>query len=467
MSTVQATAPESVVMNLAPHLFLSIALASVTVLAQTGAQPNERTNAQTDPSNTVPALPRLTAEEAVRLGLENNFSLSMVRDQTALATLNRQTGVGPFLPTASASATHSGEFDSDASPRTTVGVSANLQIFNGFQSTFAYRRLKVQETAAGLREQAAVETTVESILTSYYAVAQHKRQLAAIREALAVSEERARLARARLEVGAGSRLEQLQSQADLNADSSALMSQETVLREAKMRLNALLARDAATAFDVPDTIPVEAGLPLDAWRDALPERNTTIREARAARQVSEFSVSEARGARLPTLNGGVGYSTAPEALNSSPSMGSPGSDAVTYNLNLSVPLFDGLRTRQSVGSSRIGLRQQETALRQTEQEIRSAFAEAEGRYASGLRQIALEERNLEVARLQAEAARERFRVGASSSLEFRDAQQRLLNAQGRLASVRQTVKQSELALKRLAGVLATPLSSLSPASPEN
>jgi outer membrane protein TolC len=397
--------------------------------------------------------PMLTAEEAVRVGLENNFSLSLIRDQTSLATLSRQTGIGPFLPTASANAGYSGKIDSGTPARTTVSVSANLQIFNGFQSTFAYKRLKVQETAATLRERAAVENTVESILTSYYGIAQQKLQLAAIREALAVSEERARLARARLEVGAGSRLEQLQSQADLNADSSALMSQETALREAKLRLNALLAREPAADFDVPDTIPVEPGLPMEFWRAGLPDNNTAIREARAEREASEFSVKEARGARLPSVTGGLDYSTAPDALNSGPSTGS---DAVTYSVRAELPLFDGLRTRQSIGASRIGLRQQETALRQTEQETRAAFAESEGRYTAGLRQIALEERNLETARLQAEAARERFRAGASSALEFRDAQQRLLGAQGRLASVRQSAKQSELALKRLAGVLAAP-----------
>src|SRR5690606_36889869 len=156
-----------------------------------------------------------------------------------------------------------------------------------------------------------------------------------------------------------------------------------------------------------------------------------------------------------TLSGGLGYSTAPDALNSAPVTGS---DAVTYSVNLSLPLFTGLRTRQSVGTARIALRQQETSLLQVEQDVRTEYAQAEGRYVSGLRQIALEERNIEVARLQAEAARERYRVGASSALEFRDAQQRLLTARVRLATVRQTAKQSELSLKRLAGVLATPVS---------
>lgn len=403
-------------------------------------------------------LPLLTAEEAVRLGLENNYALSLVRDQTALAVLNRQSGVGPFLPTASASASRGGELGTDTPARTTVGVSANLQLFNGFQSTFAYKRLKTQETAATLREEASVESTVESILSAYYEVARRKLELAALREALAVSQERANLADARQQVGAGSRLDFLQAQADLNADSSALMSQENTLRETRFRLNGLLARNPATPFDVPDTIPVESGLALEAWRTTLADRNLTMREARAQVRASGFALKESRGAYLPSLSGGLGYNTAPEALNTAPVSGS---DAVTYSLNLSLPLFTGLRTRQSVGSSRIALRQQETGLKQVEQEVFTDYAQAEGRYRSGLRQIALEERNIEVARQQAEAARERYRVGAASALEFRDAQQRLLDARVRLATVRQTAKQSELALKRLAGVLATPV------SPEN
>lgn len=406
-----------------------------------------------------PAAPLLTAEEAVRVGLENNFALALVRDQTDLATLNRQTGLGAFMPTASANASHGGEVGTDAPSRTTVGVGANLQIFNGFQSTFAYRRLKSQETAATLREQAMVETTVESILAAYYEVARQKLGVSAVREALAVSRERFALAEARERVGAGSRLEFLQAQADLNADSSALMSQENALREARFRLNGLLARAPETAFDVPDTIPVEPALAVEAWRASLADRNPTLREARAQREASEFSLKEARGAYLPTLTGGLSYNTAPEALNTTPVTSA--TDAVNYNLNLSLPLFTGLRTRQSVGTSRINLRRQETAVRQAEQEVLTDFAQARARYASGLRQIELEERNIEVARLQAEAARERYRVGASSALEFRDAQQRLLTARVRLATVRQTAKQSELALKRLAGVLATP------ASPEN
>jgi outer membrane protein len=409
----------------------------------------------------------LTSDEAVRLGLQNNYAIALARDQRDLAAGNRLAGIGPFLPTASASATHSGELHPGSGTSNSAGASVNLQLFNGFQSYYAYQRLKTQETAAGLQEQLAVESTLESILGSYYAIATQKRQIAALRDLLAVSRQRAALAEARLQVGAGSRLEQLQSQADLNADSSSLLSQEMSLREAKVRLNQLLARDPAEPFDVEDTIPVEPGLPVAAWRGRLLRNNTTLREARLQRSASETSLREARGGYSPTVSAGLAYRTSLDSLVNGGGAGTiTGSDALTYSVSLSVPLFDGLRTRQSVVGNRIGLRRQETLLRQSEEQVRADFEQAEGRYALGLRQIALEEGNLEVARRQAEAAQERFRVGSSSSLEFRDAQQKLLSAQSRLAAARQSAKLSELALKRLAGALAAPVPpSASPEKP--
>jgi outer membrane protein TolC len=404
------------------------------------------------------SLPLLTAQEAVRLGLQNNYSIILARDDRDLAAGNRLTGLSPFLPTASATATHNGELHPGSATQNSAGASVNLQLFDGFQSYFAYQRLKTQETAAGLREQMAVESTLESVLAAYYDIATQKRQMAALRDLLTVSRQRAALAEARLQVGAGSRLEQLQSQADLNADSSSMLSQEIALREAKVKLNQLLARDPSAPFDVEDTIPVEPVLPVTAWREGLPQHNTTLREARLQRSASESAVREARGGYSPTVSAGLSYRTSLDSLTQGGGLGSvTGSDALTYSVSLSVPLFNGLRTRQSVAGNRIALRRQETVLRQSEEQVRGDFDQAEGRYALGLRQIALEAGNLEVARRQAEAAGERFRVGASSALEFRDAQQKLLSAQSRLASARQSAKRAELSLKRLAGALVAPV----------
>lgn len=415
------------------HILL-LALLSATAASAVSAQ--------------APAAPLLAPEEAVRLGVEHNYSLSIARDQASIAVNNRKAGIGPFLPEVSASARHTGLIGESGTVNS-VGASANLLIFDGFQSYHSYQGLKAREEGARLQERQALETTVEGILSGYYAIAQQKLRLEAIRELLAVSEERARLAQARMEVGAGSRLEQLQALSDLNADSSSYLSQLTALREAKVRLNQLLARDPGLDFEVVDTIPLEAGVPAEAWRSALGENNTAIRLARTDRRSAESGLKQARGGYWPNVNAGLGYSTTPDALFDD----DMNEDMVSYSVSLSVPIFDRLRTRRDVGNARLGLRQSETRLKQRESETLGEFEQALGRHTFGIRQVTLEERNLEVSRLQAEAARERYRLGASSPLEFRDAQTRLLDSQVRLASARQETKAAELALKRLSGAL--------------
>ena len=392
----------------------------------------------------------LTPEEAVRVALKNNYSLSLSRDQTAEATVNRQSGIGPFLPGASASVNTSGALIDTVTHVTTVGASINWQIFDGFQSYHSYQRLKSSEKAAELQERFTIETTVESVLNGYYAVVLQKQLLTAIRELTGVAEDQAKLAQAKAEVGSGSHLDQLQAVATLNQDSSSLLSQEISLRQAKIQLNQLLARDPAMEFETIDSIPVENSLPVATWKNSLGYNNTSILQANAQRNAIASGLSQARGIWWPSLSAGIGYSTTPSALNSG---GTPAKSGTTYNVNLTVPLFDKLQAHQAVGDAKLELKQGETRLKLTEQNVRAEFEQDEQKYQSGLRQVDLETRNLEVAKLQAEAASERYKAGATTALEFRDAQRILLDARSRLINARQNTLQAELALKRLAGVM--------------
>ncbi|HLP41069.1 MAG TPA: TolC family protein, partial [Fibrobacteria bacterium] len=374
------------------------------------------------------AAPLLSLSEAVRLGLERNHDLSLARDDRETAENNRAAGIGPFLPEVGADAQLGGVFG-EKGTNSSLGASAGLILFDGFQSWHAYRRLRVQEEAAGHALRQEVEITLEAVMGGYYAIVQHKRRLEAIRELLAVSQERARLAQARMEVGAGSRLEQLQALSDLNTDSASWLGQQVALEESKLDLNRLLARGSGEEFDVEDTIPLEASLPVEAWKAGLRENNSAVLQARARRGASASGLKEARGAWLPDLNAGLKYSTTPDALAGNEVARK---DGVAWSFSLSVPVFDRLRTRRDVANAKVGLRQDETRLRQAEQAAEAEFERALARHKSGLRRVALEEGNLEVSRLQAEAARERYRLGASSPLEFRDAQTRLLDSRSRL-----------------------------------
>lgn len=389
----------------------------------------------------------LAPDEAIRQAVERNFGLSLSHGQRESATAARAGGVGQFLPSASASANVNGSF-SGGQPTASVGASAAWVVFDGLRNVNGYRRLQAQERAAGFQERLDLEDLLETVTVSYYDVVQLKQRLHAIEQQLAASSDRARLAQAKLEVGAGSKLEQLQALADLNQDSSTWLDQTLALRSAKVRLNQELARDPSLDFEVADSIPLDPALPLDAWRRELGERNASVAFARAQKGAAEAGLASARGLRLPTLSASAGYSAYPEALNPA---GVGGRDGATYGVNLSVPLFDRLSTPTTVKQARIEARSGATRVAQAESQATADFEVARRRYELGMTRIGLETRNLQVARLQAEAAQARYKLGASSPLEFRDAQTRLLDAEGRLITARQSAKQAEVALRRLAG----------------
>ena len=399
-----------------------------------------------------PAAETLGLDEAIRQAVAGNFDLSLSHDQREAATAARRGAAGQFLPSASANASSNGSV-ADGSPATTLGASATWVLFDGLRNFNGYRRLKAQERAATLQERLALEDLLETVVVSYYDVVQLKQRLHAIDQQLAASAERARLAQAKLEVGAGSKLEQLQALTDLNQDSSAFLDQTLALRSAKVRFNQELARDPAQDFEVADSIPLDADLPLDGWRQGLPGQNASVALARAQKSAADAGVAEARGRWLPTLSADLAYASTPEALNA---QGLAGRDGTTYGVNLSVPLFDRLATPTAVSQARIQARSGATRVAQAESQAVADFEVARRRYELATARIGLETRNLQVARLQAEAARERYKLGASSPLEFRDAQTRLLDAEGRLITARQSAKQAETALRRLAGNLVAP-----------
>lgn len=400
------------------------------------------------------AQPLLTSAEALRIAMRNNFSISLARDQTAGATVNRQSALGPFLPGISASANTSGNLTDSITRRTTVGVSANWQIFSGFQSYNAYQRAKSTERSAELQERSAIETTVESVLNGYYNVVLQKQLLAATRELLGVAQDQVRLAKINSEIGAGSKLDEWTSVASLNEDSSSFLAQETSLRQSKVLLNQLLARDPSLEFEVIDSIPLETGFSPEGLRASLPENNATLLQARAQKEAAASGLQQAKGQRWPSLDAGVDYSATPSGLNSSNTPGINDGNG-TYSVKLSVPIFDQLQTRQAVSVARLQLRSGETQVRQVEENVLGEFEVNRRKYLSGLQQVALEERNLEVSKLQAGAANEQFKIGKITALDLRAANQLLLGAQSRLVTARQNTRQSELALKRLAGKLVT------------
>lgn len=409
----------------------------------------------------------LTLQDAVRIGLENNFSIKIARNEAQIAANNATLGNSGFLPRIDASGARTFSVNDSRQQRadgrvedkkgansnsTTAGVSLNWTIFDGLNMFISYARYKEFSAVGLINAKAGTEDRIASIMSAYYNIVSIEQSINAIKNAIGISEERVRIAEDKLSIGSGSKLELLQAKVDLNADRSSLLRQQQNLSNAKISLNQLLGRNPSTEYIVKDTIVMEQKINREDITPNVRENNTELLTAERNRNIAALNLRGIKSQWFPKINAFVNY-------NYSKSTSEAGlllvneSRGFNYGLNFSFPLFEGFNTRRQIENARISLINSELQLSDITNRVEANLEQQFSNYSTGLEILQMEEENYDVARQNAAIALERFRLGSYSAIELREAQRAFLDAQSRLVSAQFNAKNSEIELLRLSGSL--------------
>lgn len=448
---------------------LAAALALLLLAPPLAAQTPLRTPAATDtlvlrapaldPDTT---LPLLTRQEAIARVLGENRALAIARLERAIAENDVTLGHAGFLPRVSLSAAQRrapGRADADGRPTPgtqTLDVTAGaaLTLFEGGARVTRLERFAALARLRALDEEALTEQLLADALVAYYDVGQQQARLGVLAEAVALSEERLRIAEQRRDVGAASELEVNRARVDLNADRAALLRQEAALAAAKARLARLLHLPETTAFRVEEADAPDPTLAREALEAALLAEAPTLRAARLAEEVAALDERAVRAEFLPRVDLTLGYAF---AELTDPLLRAGQAAGFTYGLTATIDVFDGFNRRRRLENAALRRAQQAAAREQSETALRTALEATYELYLRSLELVALEEENVEAARRNAAVALERFRLGAASSLELREVQRALIDAESRLVAARFEAKGTETDLRALAGQLRAAL----------
>lgn len=409
----------------------------------------------------------LTPEEALRIGLENNFGILLVRNDKAIAENNTTIGNAGMLPRINLSGSRNfsvndsrqefltGQVNERNNAHSQVfnyGAQLNWTIFDGFRMFRRYGQLKSLEKKAEMQELLAVEQTIQSIYNQYYGLVLLEKRRAFQERSLQLSGERVRLADTRLRSGSGSRLEFLQAQVDRNNDSSALYEIRNQIVRARMQFNHTLGREPETEFRVSDTIP-ESSLPDEAvLSQRLLEYNTMLSLARQDEQIALLSIKELRSRYYPELAATISYSY----LNQQSEAGfliSNNSSGFTYGLAASWSIFNGLNTRRELNNYKILAENSSLRIASLENELKANLMAMIHQYRNKLSQIELEKQNALAAAENLNLASQRYSIGDLSGLEYREAQRNDLNASVRLLQSLQEAGLLETGIRQMTGLL--------------
>ncbi|WP_296620026.1 TolC family protein [Marivirga sp.] len=412
---------------------------------------------------------RVSLEDAISIGMENNFSIRTAKNIEKEAVINSNYAFSGFLPVVDITGARSfevenvnqefrggdtNERDGAKSNRMNIRGDLTWTLFDGTQMFLDYKTLQIERNKTRFETQAVLENTLGSIIQSYFQLVFEQYQYEVLESAVELSEERLEIAKANYEVGRFSKTEFLAAQVDLNTDKSNLLNQDEVMQQARVSLNLLLGQDPNQELSAIDSMSVNNDLQLNSLLDDLAVRNKELLALMQQEDILQIQNRSVNTELLPQVDFNMGYgytnfNSQAGFLLQNQAIG------LSYGLSLSWRIFDRLERRRRNQTTQIAIDNNVIAMEELENQLKGELSSAYVRYKNKLDLIKLENENLDVAKENAEIAIERYKVGRSNSIELREFQLNSIEAESRLLNAIYLAKQAEINLLAISGNLLT------------
>lgn len=409
----------------------------------------------------------LTIEEAIKTGLEKNYSVIIVKNESEIAKLQNNFGNAGMSPTVSLNAnlnmatvnSHQ-EFstgtvqDRIGAQSNSTGLSANVNwlVFDGLRMFAIKKRLSLNEDLSAIELKLQMESTVYDIVAAYYDIVRINELIKAAKQNLSIYEERKKMAKLRMEIGSDSKVDFLLTQSAENRAKSSIIQLELQLLNSKTRLNTLINKPVDTEFSTADSIMVNFDPNMDELKKGALKSNSSVLISRQNELIAEQSIKEARSANLPfvQLNGAYNFTRAQSQagfvfLNQQ--------QGLNGGVSAGWLLFNGTRNSKLVKERNILYLNQKYATEQVLQQIDVQVYNSYKSYLLNKSIVALEKQNLADSKEVLDVSIERYKIGKTNLLETIETQKNLEDAQVRYIEALYTMKLAETELLRTNGSL--------------
>jgi len=427
--------------------------------------------AQTVPDSTA----QLSLQKAVEIAMVNNYDIKIASAEREKAQNNNSIGNAGLLPSVSVSggADFSNNdtemeiqsMDQDGNPisiiteqddakSTTYNANARIDytLFDGFGNIYTYKKLqsadKLQETI--FRQQ--TEATIVQVAEFYYQVCRSQQNLHLAKESMRISRVRHQKAVDQKAYGQANQLDILNAEVDMNNDSTTVLQTEQAYIQSIKNLNLVLGVPISNIYEVDNAISYREDFTADAVISGALMNNTSLLAQQQQQQISGLDVKITDAKKYPSLSayGQYGYSRQDNDAGQMLYNQNLGSSA---GVSLKFNVFNGRQQRTKEKNARLDLVSQQERTYQVKSEIERDASNAYTDYIYKRRIVDLQESSLDQAKLNFEQTQEMFQLGRVTSIEFRIAQQNLLNVAAQYNDAQYTAKVAEFYLLQLTGEL--------------
>ncbi len=387
----------------------------------------------------------LSLQQAIKIGLKNNFSIQIEKQKQELAANNNTLGQAGGLPNIMlgidqgmsntnldnpAGFLRSGNIGANNfNPSLTV----NWRLFGGFNAKMTKNRLELLQVQSNGNAMLIVENTVQAIILAYYTALLENERSKVFESSLKLSRDRYNYSKLKKDLGSAVTFDVLKDKNSYLTDSSNYLSQVFNQKNALRNLNLLLGKSVHVKYQFTDILrAVKKDYTLDELHSKMTASNTNLKNQYINLEILSKEINISKSQLYPTIDLNLRSSEnwqtqdLSKAVFASGSNGEAGIKSTTgvlsANITLSFTLFNGGRIQSQIKNAniqeRIGKLQTKDLELTLEHNLRNNFDTYQLRL--GLSGIANE--NLKTAKLNLQLAEDRYKNGSITSFDYRTLQ---------------------------------------------
>ena len=411
-----------------------------------------------------------TLKECVEHALEHNISVKQSVLDIDLANQDVVNAKGNFLPSLSASASQNFNFGSfigqdgsrikSDSRGNNFGLNTGVTIFNGFRNLNTFKQAKLGVKASQLQLSIIQDNISMNVINTFLNVLFNKENLKIAKEQLTISLNQLDQITSQVDAGIKPRSDLFDIEATIASNRESLVNAENSLDLALLSLSQSL-QVSPNNFDIEEVQInlTSASMAYNSSGEILSyalDNRAEIKNAELSIENSDLGVKLAQSAYAPSLSFGAGLGSSYQHRQGALDVRSEFvQDTITgsitetivpngfndqlennlgYNLgfNLSIPIFNGFKTKANVSKAKINREKSSLNLEQVKQDITTTITQAYADAKAALKQYQASKFSVASLDESFKNIQNKFNFGAATSFEVEQVRGRLVNAKSNL-----------------------------------
>jgi len=351
-----------------------------------------------------------------------------------------------------------------------LGLSTNLNLFNGLQNYHNIQQNKIN-LSAGLKEIDQSKNDIcLSVASAFLNVLLSKEVLMNSERQADLSKQQSERMKKLFDAGATSKANLLQVEAQLSNEELAVVNSRNAVNMALLSLSQLIMLENTEGFDVsapgvtePDEMPLNFPASYVFAQALTSQPSLKVAELRKQSAAKGIQISKASNFPSLSFSGSIGtgysglakevvgietrtieagitqsgetvYSVAVDPILERSSYNKQFGDNVnkSFGLVLSVPIFNNYQVRRNIAQAKIQFEQSDLSYQQVRNNLKRSVDQAYADALAALNRYKATRKTVEALKEVYSNTEQRFNAGAANSLEYSDSKTRLFNAESNL-----------------------------------